>query len=102
MKIVINIKELIGITAVSYKQADLLFSVINKHIEVECVEEIELNFDEVDTIASPFFIGSIGVLLKKYNIKEIQKKFKIKGLSENSRDLLNFVIDNAIKHYKKP
>jgi|TARA_R110002126_G_scaffold195957_3_gene343856 hypothetical protein len=61
--------------------------------------KIELNFQEVEVFASPFFNSSIGVLLKDRSIDELLSLLTIINLEGTGKDLLNHVITNALRFY---
>jgi hypothetical protein len=94
----IKIAELIGKNAITYVQAEKLYKILSSNLNQEF---IELNFEGVGLVASPFFNGSIGLLLEDNDIKYLQEKIIFKGLSVDEKYILNLSIQNAINHYKK-
>jgi hypothetical protein len=95
----IKIKELVGKNPVSYKQATILLNEMSKHINKE---KIVLDFAGTSVISSPFFNGSIGILLGQFTITDLQEKIEFKEISDNGRHILNQVIKNAIDFHKNP
>lgn len=97
----IIVKDLIDSNiAVSMPIGDKLYQ---KLLEVwDSSDSIEIDFMNIDTLATPFFNASIARLLKDHTIDNLQQKLKISNLSDGGRHLLNRVIDNAIAFYANP
>ena len=64
-------------------------------------QPIELDFNQVELYASPFFNASVGLLLKDISIEELLRLMKIEHINDVGKDLLNHVIDNALEYYAK-
>lgn len=94
----INIAHLVGKNPVSYEQAKILYQKLTVSLEHEAVT---LDFSDTKVIASPFFNGSIGLLLKDYSIESLKEKITFLNLNEHDKKILNIVIHNAIEHYSK-
>lgn len=92
----INIYSLIGENAVSYDNAKVFYDKIKENIHLD---KIIIDFDQVAVVASPFFNGSIGLLLKDYSVEELIQKFEFKNIKDHHKKILNIVIHNAIQHY---
>jgi hypothetical protein len=97
MKIIV--KDVIGVNAISMQSGKLLYD--RMHDSLLKKDSVELDFNEVEIFASPFFNASIGLLLKDIKIEELQKNLKLINLSDVGRQLLNHVIANAINYYNK-
>ena len=95
----ISVFELIGAYPVSYESAELLYQELLKGEKKS--EIITIDFNKVKIVASPFFNGSICLLLKKYSIDELLSIIKIINLNKENKDILNIAIENAIEFYKK-
>jgi hypothetical protein len=93
----IHVREIVGQNAISMQSGSFLYEKI--YSDIISKNLIELDFEGVELFASPFFNSSIGLLLKDVEIKNLQSSLKVSNLSEVGRQLLNHVIDNAIKFY---
>ena len=96
----VHVKEIVGANAISMQSGDNLYQIIAPKI-LNQSEGIELDFSGVELFASPFFNSSIGLLLKDVDIKTLQERMKIINLSKVGSQLLNLVIENAIKFYSQ-
>jgi hypothetical protein len=94
----IHVKEIVGVNAISMQSGSYLYEVLSTSI-LKKGESIELDFSGVELFASPFFNSSIGLLLKDINIDALQEMLKVTNLSKVGLQLLNHVIENAIKFY---
>lgn len=63
---------------------------------------IRIDFQGIETYATPFFNASIGRLLKNNTIDELKQKLAFDNISDGGRNLLNRVIANAIAFYANP
>lgn len=93
----IKVFSLVGKNAISMTSGEKLYNEIKKHIKGSEVEE--LDFEGVELFASPFFNASIGLILRDLTISELKEKIVIVNLNSVGLDLLNLVIDNALKFY---
>lgn len=93
----IRVFELSGKNAVSIQGGNKLHA----HIRANVLDGdgVNLDFEGVEIFASPYFNASIGVFLKELTIDELLAKLKIENIEDNGRELLNHVIDNAIRFY---
>lgn len=101
MKKLIIAKEINESTAVSMRQGANLYALLIKAMEEK--EQVELSFEGLEVISSPFFNASISYLLKDYSIKEVLEIIKIDKttLPEYALQILNISIDNALSLYNK-
>lgn len=100
----IIIKEEIGNNPVGYAHAQLLLdklSFIKDDKYVLSSNNFILDFNGVGVISSPFFNGSIGILLKDLPIEEILRKVKIINMPDYAKYILNTVIKNALEYYNE-
>lgn len=94
----IVVLHLVGKNAISMQNGDKLYHAI--HTDLVNGEFIELDFNEINLFASPFFNASIGLLLKDISIESLKKQLSFVNLNEIGNDLLNHVIANALEYYK--
>ncbi|MBE2895735.1 STAS-like domain-containing protein [Pasteurellaceae bacterium HPA106] len=64
--------------------------------------KVKIDFEGIDTFASPFFNAAIGKLLKDYSIEQLQESLDFLNINQGGKNLLNKVIANAIEYYKDP
>ncbi|PHS72915.1 MAG: hypothetical protein COB22_03235 [Cycloclasticus sp.] len=95
MKIIVE--EVVGSNAISMQSGRNLYEKI--HAPLIASEHVELDFSGVELFASPFFNASIGLLLQDIKLENLQRDMNIINLSTFGRQLLNLVIENAIKYY---
>lgn len=93
----IHVSDIVGVNAISMQSGSRLYEAISP--EILASKSVELDFEGVELFASPFFNSSIGLLLKDVEITVLQDTLKIKNLSTVGHQLLNHVINNAIKFY---
>lgn len=101
MEKIINVNSLFenkGI-AVTYEQAKPCYEKIKE--ELLNNEIVILDFVGLNIISSPFLNGSIGLLLKDYSEEEIKKRIVFKNIPTGFNNVLEIVINNASKFYKK-
>jgi len=95
----ILISELIGKNAITYKQSELLYNALMNNMRKS--EKSIINFKDVSVVTSSFFNGSVCLLLKDYTIEEVKIMISFEDLSEDSRNVINISIANAIEFYEK-
>ncbi|MFZ2407246.1 MAG: STAS-like domain-containing protein [Methylobacter sp.] len=91
-------KNILGKNAISMQSGQNLYEKISTPLISG--EEVEIDFQDVELFASPFFNASIGYLIKDIKVTDLQERLKIINLSTVGRQLLNHVISNAIKYYE--
>lgn len=94
----INVKELVGIHAISMQSGQFLYKDIQKNLTKGT--KIQVDFDGVKFFASPFFNASFGYLIKDSSVEKLMDQIEIINISVVGRRLLNLVITNAINFYK--
>ncbi|WP_417439661.1 STAS-like domain-containing protein [Idiomarina abyssalis] len=94
----IKVFELSGKNAVSIQGGRKLHEKIKD--DLLAGRSVELDFEGVKIFASPFFNSSIGVFIKDIPIQTLMQRLEVKNLEQNGKELLNHVIDNAIRYYK--
>jgi uncharacterized protein DUF4325 len=90
-------KDIVGENAISMQSGKLLYDKIATPLLSN--ETVELDFSGVKIFGSPFFNVSIGLLLKDIKLEDLQDRLKITELNADGKQLLNFVIKNALKFY---
>lgn len=96
----IIIKDLISSNnAVSMEQGSLLYVVLKEIMNQD--DQIELSFEGLSVIASPFFNASISYLTIDHEVKEILEKIKMINIPDYAKDILNQSFHNAVLQKNK-
>ena len=85
--------------AMTYEQAKPCYEEIVKSLSEN--EVVVLDFTGLNIISSPFLNGTVGLLLKDFSKEEIEKRVIIENLPIGFHDVLDTVVKNAHKFYKK-
>lgn len=99
----IKIREIIGKNAVSMKQGDILYSLLKPAFDGNINKDnykIIIDFEDVSVISSPFFNASVCLMLKDYSIKDCQKVLVFENTKQDTKNILNIALQNAINFYK--
>ena len=65
-------------------------------------DALELDFDGVAMVASPFFNAAVGQLLAKLSEGDLRARLRIEGLSDAGAHVLERVITNSGEYYSNP
>lgn len=94
----IDVAEQIGTpAALTQETGDIIYSVIMSAFEKK--EKIHLNFENVESMISPFLNRAIGKLYEKYTGEFIKQYLHLENFPQNKVSTLNIVISNAKKYY---
>lgn len=97
-KIYVNVAEKLGTpSALTQEQGNAIYSEIVSAIEQQKI--IQLDFNQIERIISPFLNNAIGQLYGKYNSQEISKSLLMMNFPDEKKATLNVVIANAKKFY---
>ena len=97
----INVLETIeGPLALTQEEGDLVYQKIVAAFEKKT--QVVVDFDEVESINSPFLNTCIGQLYGKYNSSEIKEYLELSNFLKNKNATLNVVISNAKRFYADP
>lgn len=97
-KIYIDVAENISSpSALTQEQGDIIYHKICSAIEEDAV--IHLDFEQVESMISPFLNNAIGQLYGKYTSEQIQKHLVLEHFPSEKNATLNIVISNAKKYY---
>jgi len=77
-----------------------LFEKINKLVQIEAVDKVEIDFSTVDTIPSIYFSNSIGKLVEKYGLDFIKEKIILSNYNIQMAGAINLAINLAIEKRK--
>lgn len=84
-------------SALTQEQGDLIYNEICNAFEAP--ETIELDFENVESMISPFLNNSIGRLYGKYDSNYIRQNLHMKNFPAEKNSTLNVVINNAKRFY---
>lgn len=94
----INIVDKIGSpSALTQEQGNLIYDAIIPAIRQG--DQVTLDFDQVESMISPFLNNAIGQLYGKYNSEQIADCLILKNFPDEKKATLNTVISNAKKFY---
>jgi len=63
---------------------------------------IELDFSGIELVISAFLNAAIGRLVEHLTIPQIEGRITFTHLSEDDRELIDRVLDNAVLYYEEP
>lgn len=95
----IDVAQVVGKTAVSRDGGLKLKSALDEGMQGG--DKVELDFQQVQVYASPFFNTAIAPYLGQMKFEELRDKISFENLSPVGKRLLNQVIHNAIEFYSK-
>lgn len=77
-----------------------LFEKINKLVQLETVDKVEIDFSTISTIPSIYFSNSVGKLVEKYGLDFIKEKIIISNYNNQMAGAINLAINLAIEKEK--
>jgi hypothetical protein len=95
-----NVFEHIGAYCITLDDGQKVYAAI--HPELKAHERVELDFRDVEIVASPFLNAAIGQLLRDLSPEALNTHLKISNLSVLARPVLARVIENAKTYYSNP
>ncbi len=97
----IKITDIVGSSfCVSSDDGGSVFAKLNEVLNKE--RDIELDFIGIDMVISAFFNAAIGRLVEKYTVEQIRNRIQFTNLSEEDQELLERVLENAVRYYDNP
>jgi len=96
----INVYEMIGENCITLEDGQRIFEMI--HHELTDGNAVELNFEKVTVVASPFLNAAIGRLLKDIKPGNLNRLLKITNLVPTGLAVLRRVIENSKEYYSNP
>ena len=63
---------------------------------------VELDFTGMDLVISAFLNTAIGRFAAEMSLEEIRSRISITGLAEDDVELVNRVLENAVRYYADP
>ncbi len=90
----------IGAYCITMEDGQKIYDLI--HPQLKAHEKVDLDFDSVEIVASPFLNAAIGQLLRDLSSDELNTYLKFSNLSPFVRPTLKHVIENAKTYYTNP
>ncbi len=85
-------------SALTQEQGDRLFEEISKAIDSS--QKIVVDFENIESIISPFLNNAFGQLYGKYSSDQIREHLVLRNFPETKNATMNIVIGNAKKFYE--
>ncbi|MCI5130678.1 MAG: DUF4325 domain-containing protein [Candidatus Electrothrix sp. EH2] len=95
-----SIHDLIGANCITLDDGQQVYKTI--HPELTAGLPVELDFDQVEIFASPFFNAAIGQLLKDIAPDDLNRLLAFHGLNSNGQAVMRRVIENSKRYYNEP
>lgn len=97
-KNIFNVAELIGSpSALTREQGGIVYNYIVPRLKKG--EKIVLDFNDVESMITPFLNVAIGKLYEDFSSEQLNKQLELSNLPEGTRSKFNLVIENAKKYY---
>jgi hypothetical protein len=97
-----NVRQILGVNAVSMQKGKVLYDFLESGLRRSDAQILVVDFQGVDTYASPFFNVAFGLLVKDFSIDLIQERIRVTNISEFGSEVLNLCIENAVQFYSDP
>lgn len=97
----LKVSEIIGSNlAVSSDDGDAVFQKLK--IALDNRRSVELDFSGIEMVISAFLNAAVGRLVETNPIAELNEQVTYKNLSEDDRELVHRVMENAVRFYEDP
>lgn len=96
----IKVKELVGENAMTLDDGAAIYTRIRDPLTQG--ETVELDFEDVQVFASPFFNAGVGRLVGELTADALNARLKFDHLSDFGARVLRRVIENAKDYYAAP
>jgi hypothetical protein len=94
------IRDLVGENCITLDDGQTIYDLI--HPRLQAGHSVELDFEGVKIVVSPFLNAAIGQLLRDLSPDDLNAHLKITNLSVLARPVLQRVIANAKEYYSDP
>lgn len=97
-EICINVKDTINSpSALTREQGRIVYNIIKEKILEDT--KVELDFQDVESLITPFLNVAIGKLYEDFSSEELQEKLKVVNIPQGKSSSFKVVIENAKKYY---
>jgi hypothetical protein len=93
----LSVQEIVGPICITLEDGGAIYKKLRP--EVMQKHQIDVDFDGVMILASPFLNAAIGQLLKEISSAELHQLLTFSNLSDADRIVLDQVIENAEMYY---
>jgi glutaredoxin-related protein len=92
-----NVRDQIGINAITIDDGQIIYDIVYSALMNQ--EQIELDFEGVEIVASPFLNVAIGKLMRDFTPDQLNTYLKFKNVSSITLPILRRVIETSRKYY---
>ncbi len=97
----IKVADVIGSNlGVSSEDGRAVFEKIR--IALNARQSVELDFTGIDMLISAFLNAAVGKLVEDRSLEEIHQRIKFTGMADGDPELLEKVLENALRYYEDP
>ena len=97
----IRVFEVVGANiGVSSEDGGAVFEKLQ--VALKAGQYVDLDFTGIDMLISAFLNAAVGKLVEHLSIEEIHKQISFSGMEEGDRELLDKVLENAVRYYADP
>ena len=97
-EVCINVKDTIDSpSALTREQGGMVYNIIKEKILAD--NKVELDFQDIESLITPFLNVAIGKLYEDFSSEELQEKLKIVNIPQGKSSSFKIVIENAKKYY---
>ena len=97
-EVCINVKDTINSpSALTREQGGIIYNIIREKILGGY--KVELDFQDVESLITPFLNVAIGKLYEDFSSEDLQEKLKVINIPQGKSSSFKIVIENAKKYY---
>lgn len=97
-EVCINVKDAINSpSALTREQGGIIYHILKEQITEG--NKVELNFQDIESLITPFLNVAIGKLYEDFSSEDLQEKLKIVNIPQGKSSSFKIVIENAKKYY---
>lgn len=97
-QVYINVADVIGSpSALTQEQGNIVYNILDAAISNKQIAI--LDFEQIESIISPFLNNAIGQLYGKYTSEQIKDFLQLQNFPDEKNSTLNIVIANAKRFY---
>jgi hypothetical protein len=96
----ISVFTTVGSLCVAAEDGDKLFNLLKRALQTD--KSIELSFQGVELLSSPFLNSAIGRLVGEVSLDDLRARLTVVDISPDDRVLLQRVVENAKRYFNDP
>ena len=93
----INVRDETGPNCLTMDDGERIYGLV--HPCLRAGDSVELDFEGVQLVASPFFNAAVGQLLRDMTAAELRRRVRFTDLSPAGQHVLGRVIENSAQFY---